>query len=211
LDRLYAENKMDNLSDDWNTDSKTFAYALLRKTANEKDLKQALDQITGQHFKYSKNLQVKESKLTCQPLTKINPGPIINNSPTNTLPLFVYYILGGLVLVILLTSCLNYTSLTVARSVTRSGEIGVRKVIGAFRKDLIIQFLCETTLTVLLSLLLANGLLLILKNAFLHLWINKYLKFDLQFNVYVYAAFVLFSLLISLISGIYPALRFSRS
>ena len=211
LDRLYAENKMDNLSDDWNSDSKTFAYALLRKTANEKDLKQALDQITIQNFKDSKNQQLKESRLTYQPLTKISPGPIINNSPTNTLPLFVYYILGGLVLVILLTSCLNYTSLTVARSVTRSGEIGVRKVIGAFRKDLIIQFLCETTLTVFLSLLLANGLLLILKNAFLHLWINKYLKFDLQFNGYVYAAFVLFSLLISLISGIYPALKFSRS
>ncbi|HEX5026896.1 MAG TPA: ABC transporter permease, partial [Agriterribacter sp.] len=211
LDRLYAENKIENLSGDWISDSRTFAYVLLRKTATEQQLKQALDQITQQHFKDSKNPQVKESRLTFQPLTKINPGPIINNSPTNTLPLFVYYILGGLVLVILLTSCLNYTSLSVARSVTRSGEIGVRKVIGAFRKDLVIQFLCETTLTVFLSLLLANGLLFILKNAFLHLWINRYLKFDLQFNVYVYVAFVLFSLLISLISGIYPALKFSRS
>ncbi|MEO8860290.1 MAG: ABC transporter permease, partial [Ginsengibacter sp.] len=202
LDRLYAENKIEDLSGDWSNDYGTFAYVLLRKTASEKDLKQALDQITLQHFKDNKNPQVKESRLTFQPLTRINPGPIISNSPTNTLPLFVYYILGGLVLVILLTSCLNYTSLSVARSVTRSGEIGLRKVIGAHRKDLIIQFLCETMLTVFLSLLLANGFLFILKNAFLHLWINKYLKFDLHFNVYVYIAFVVFSLLISFISGI---------
>src|SRR5690606_31064909 len=120
--------------------------------------------------------QVKESKLTSQPLTKINPGPLVNNSPTNSLPLFVYYILGGLILVILLTSCLNYTSLSVARSATRHGEIGLRKVIGAYRKDLLIQFLCETMLTVLLSLMLANFFLYILKYAFLHLWINKHLK-----------------------------------
>jgi putative ABC transport system permease protein len=211
LDRLYAENKIENLSDDWNNDSGTFGYVLLKKTAHEKDLKQALDQITLQYFKGSKNQQVKESKLTFQPLTKITPGPVINNSPTNTLPLFVYYILGGLVLVILLTSCLNYTSLCVARSVTRSGEIGLRKVIGAHRKDLIIQFLCETMLTIFLSLLLANCFLFFLKNAFLHLWINQYLKFDLNFNAYVYIAFVIFSLLISFISGIYPALKFSRS
>ncbi|MDP4284480.1 MAG: ABC transporter permease [Bacteroidota bacterium] len=211
LNQLYAQKKIENLSDDWSNDGGTFAYVLLRKTAHEKNLKQALNQITQQHFKDSKNSQIKKSKLTFQPLTKINPGPVVNNSPTNTLPLFVYYILGGLVLVILLTSCLNYTSLSVARSVTRSGEIGLRKVIGAYRKDLIIQFLCETMLTVFLSLLLANCFLLFLKNAFLHLWINKYLKFDLHFNVYVYLAFVIFSLLISFISGIYPALKFSKA
>jgi len=211
LNRLYAEDKIENLSDDWSNDYRTYAYVLLRKTASEKDLKRALDQITLQDFKDNKNQQIKESKLTFQPLMKINPGPIVNNSPTITLPLFVYYILGGLVFVILLSSCLNYTSMSVARSVTRSGEIGLRKVIGAYRKDLIIQFLCETMLTVFLSLLLANCFLLILKNAFLHLWINQYLKFDLYFNVYVYLAFVIFSLLISFISGIYPALKFSKA
>ncbi len=211
LNRLYAENKIENLSDDWNNDSKTYAYVLLKKNASVKNLKQALDQITLQHFKGSKNPGVNESKLTFQPLTKINPGPVVNNAPIDTLPLFVYYILGGLVLVILLTSCLNYASLSVARSITRSGEMGLRKVIGANRKDLVIQLLCETLLTVFLSLLLANCFLLFLKNAFLHLWINKYLKFDLHFNVYVFVAFVIFSLLISLISGIYPALKFSKA
>ena len=211
LDRLYAENRIGNLSNDWSNDYSTFAYVLLKKTATEKDLKNALDQITLQHFKDNKNQELKESKLTFQPLTKINPGPPVNNSPTIQLPLFVYYILGGLVLVILIASCLNYTSLFVARSVTRSGEIGLRKVIGAYRKDLIIQFLCETILTVFGSLLLASCFLLILKNAFLHLWINKYLKFDLHFNIYVYLAFVIFSLLISFISGIYPALKYSKS
>ncbi len=101
--------------------------------------------------------------------------------------------------------------MSVARSVTRSGEIGLRKVIGAYRKDLVLQFLCETMLTVLLSLLLANCFLFFLKKAFLNLWINKHLQFDLDFNMYVYVTFFVFSLLIIFISGIYPALKFSKA
>src|SRR5688572_5996274 len=148
LGRMYKENKIEDLSNDWNTDHKTYGYALLKRTASTNDLTAALDQITLQNFKDSKNQQVRESRLTFQPLTKINPGPVVSNAPTNTLPLFVYYILGGLVLVILFATCLNYLSLSLARSFTRSGEIGLRKIVGAKRKDLIIQFLCETFLTV---------------------------------------------------------------
>jgi putative ABC transport system permease protein len=211
MERLYADNKIENLTGDWSNDSKTFAYVLLSKDASTKDLNSVLSQFTHRVFKDNKNESLRNAWLTFQPLLKINPGPPVNNAPTNHLPLFVYYILGGLVLVILITSCLNYTSLFIARSVTRSGEIGLRKVVGAERKDLIVQFLCETMLTFFLSLLLANFFLLLLKSAFLNLWINRHLKFDLNYNVYVYVSFVLFSLLISLISGFYPAIKFSRS
>lgn len=114
-------------------------------------------------------------------------------------------------MVILLASCLNYVSLTIARSFTRSGEIGLRKVIGAKRKDLIVQFLSETLLTVFLALILANIFLLFLKNAFLSLWINQYLNFDLGFNVYIYIAFFIFSVIICFISGIYPAMKLAKS
>jgi putative ABC transport system permease protein len=71
--------------------------------------------------------------------------------------------------------------------------------------------LSETSITVLFSLVLANFFLLFLKTAFLNLWINKYLNFDLKYNLYVYLAFVGFSLLISFISGIFPALRLSKT
>lgn len=208
---LYKDDKMEDLSYNWKTDDKTYAYVLLNKSAGENDLTRALDQITLQNFKNSTSESVKNSRLTYQALTEITPGPIINNSPSNTLPLFVYYILGGLVLIILLTSCLNYTSLSIARSFTRSGETGLRKVIGAKRKDLILQFLCETMVTVFFSLILANIFLFFLKSAFLHLWINTHLKFELHFNVYVYVAFVVFSLIISFISGISPALKLSKA
>jgi putative ABC transport system permease protein len=207
---IIEESKIENLTNNWENDYQSFAYVLLKKNAHENDLNNALNQFSTQNFRKSTNQQVKESRLTFQRLSEINPGPVVNNSDVITLPLFVYYILGGLVLVILLASCLNYLSLSMARSFTRLGEIGLRKVIGARRKDLIFQFLSETVITVLLSLLLANLFLYFLKEAFLGLWINQYLKFDLNLNLYVYAAFFAFSLMISFISGIYPAMKLSK-
>ncbi|MES2797501.1 MAG: FtsX-like permease family protein [Bacteroidota bacterium] len=224
LDILYKENKksadstlvnfeskIENLSNNWDVDHQAFAYVLLRENANQAELTTVLNYLSTQNFKQSTNEQVKDSKLTFQRLSEINPGPVVNNADVETLPLFVYYILGGLVLVILLASILNYMSLSVARSFTRSGEIGLRKVIGAQRKDLIFQFLSETFITVFLSLFLANLFLVFLKKAFLGLWINQYLKFDLNFNIYIYIAFFIFCFVISFISGIYPALKLSRS
>jgi putative ABC transport system permease protein len=130
LEHLYKENKIEDLAEDWTTDHQAYTYVLLSKTANEKNLNDALAQVS-ENLKLSKYPAIQKSKLAFQSLTKLNPGPVVNNTPTNSLPLFVYYILGGLVLVIMFAACLNYTSLSIARSITRSGEIGLRKVIGA--------------------------------------------------------------------------------
>lgn len=56
------------------------------------------------------------------------------------------YILSGIALFILLIACINFVNLTVARSLKRSKEIGIRKVIGGDRNQLIIQFLGESFL-----------------------------------------------------------------
>jgi len=65
------------------------------------------------------------------------------------------YILSGIAFFILLIACINFVNLTVARSLKRAKEIGVRKVIGGSRKQLIIQFLGESFLLCLCAFVLA--------------------------------------------------------
>ncbi len=65
------------------------------------------------------------------------------------------YLLLGIALLVLLVACVNFANLTTARLVLRSKEVGVRKLIGASRGQLVQQFLCEAILSITLSLMLA--------------------------------------------------------
>ncbi|MEM1134296.1 MAG: ABC transporter permease [Bacteroidota bacterium] len=204
---LSVDEKINDLSENWMHHNSTYTYVLLNNNAYEENLKAALDHLAPLKFGNIENLN--GWKLSPQSLNKITPGPKVNNAPFITLPMFAYYFLIGLALVVMFTACLNYTNLSVARALTRAKEIGVRKVNGAHRKDLIFQFLSESMLTAFLSLILAVGLLFFIKSAFLNLWVNQYLNFDLDANIEVYFIFIALALLIGLIAGIFPAFRLS--
>ncbi|MGD1889137.1 MAG: ABC transporter permease [Cyclobacteriaceae bacterium] len=205
---LYSENKVEDLSNNWAKHWRCYNYVLLREGHDINDLSRALDQIATSKFDDIDYL--KGSEFLAQPLGNITPGPLYGNAPSNSLPNFVYYILSTLAFVIMLSACLNYANLSIARAITRSKEIGVRKVNGAKRENLISQFLSEAMITTLLALVLANILLIGLKKAFLNLWINEHLKFDLHAQWFVYFIFLGFALFIGLIAGLFPALKLSK-
>ena len=208
LQLLYKEDKIDNLSDNWSNYYQSYIYVLLKRNATQDDLEVVLNNITS--IKYANDESLQGSRLIPQSLAKITPGLALGNAPTIRMPVFVYYIFSALALVIMVLACLNYTSLTTARSLTRSKEIGVRKVNGAKRKDLILQFLSESMITALLALTLAYVLLFFVKSAFLGLWINQYLDFDLNIDPGVVLISVQFALMVGFIAGIFPALNLSR-
>ncbi|MEM6842799.1 MAG: ABC transporter permease [Bacteroidota bacterium] len=207
LERLSTEGKINDLSANWAQHSFTYTYVLLNDNAREEGLATALDQLASMKFSHDDNLQ--SSTLIPQSLTNITPGPKVNNAPFITLPIFAYYFLVGLALVVMFTACLNYTNLSIARVLTRAKEIGVRKVNGARRKNLTFQFLSESIITAFLSLIVAFGLLYLIKSAFLNLWVNQYLNFDLKADVEVYLIFIVLAILIGLLAGIFPAFRLS--
>jgi putative ABC transport system permease protein len=210
LGKLYKESRLEDLRDHWGIDHQTYGYVMLKPNVGERELKASLASLTADHLQKNDNENLQKLRYNYQPLPQITPGEATGNGTDSSLPLFAYYILGGLALIVMLASCLNYTSLSVARAITRSSEIGIRKVNGAAKGDLIRQFVSEAFITVFLALILANLFLIFLKKAFLGLWLNQYLHFTLDFNVKVYIAFVIFTLLVGFVAGVYPAIRMSN-
>ncbi|MBV9962631.1 MAG: ABC transporter permease [Parafilimonas sp.] len=118
------------------------------------------------------------------------------------------YILSGIALFILLIACINFVNLTVARSVKRAKEIGIRKVVGGDRRQLIIQFLGESFLLCIIAFVLAIGLVELILPVFNNLS-NKSLALSYLFDVKLIAGYILLFILTALLAGFYPALVLS--
>ena len=118
------------------------------------------------------------------------------------------YILSGIALFILIIACINFITLTVARSVKRAKEIGVRKVVGGDRKQLIIQFLGESFLLCFISFMLAILIVQLILPTFNEL-ANKALSISYLFDIQLVATYILMFFVTVILSGFYPALVLS--
>jgi putative ABC transport system permease protein len=130
------------------------------------------------------------------------------NGLTNASNPMYSYILSGIALFVLLIACINFINLTVARSVKRAKEIGIRKVIGGNRKQLIIQFLGESFLLCTIAFVLAIALVQLLLPLFNELS-NKALALSYLFDAKLIAGYIVLFLITSLLAGFYPALVLS--
>ncbi|MFK7953315.1 MAG: FtsX-like permease family protein [Ekhidna sp.] len=205
---LYKDGLIPDLSLEWDVYFTSYSYVLLKEGVSQSELDEALTELSDRKFAELEGLE--DYIFESQSLMKITPGMLINNEASFRLPIIAYYILSVLALVIMIMACLNYTNLSIARSLSRMKEIGIRKVNGARRQSLISQFLTESIITVMFSLVLAFGILYLVKEAFMNLWANEYLNFELQLTPGVIFICIAFALLIGLIAGIYPALFLSR-
>lgn len=114
------------------------------------------------------------------------------------------YILSGIALFVLLIACINFVNLTVARSVRRAKEVGIRKVIGGNRKQLIIQFLGESFFLCTISFVFAIVLVQLLLPLFNNLS-NKALSLSYLFDAKLVAGYITLYLITGLLAGFYPA------
>lgn len=113
-------------------------------------------------------------------------------------------ILGGIALFILLIACINFINLTLARSLKRAKEIGIRKVVGGARSQIIIQFLGETVVLCLLAFLLATVLVMLLLPVFNSLS-GKSLAFSYLLDARLVLLYFALFLGTSVLAGAYPA------
>ena len=118
------------------------------------------------------------------------------------------YIFTGIALFILLIACFNFTNLSTARSLARAKEVGLRKVVGAGKQQLMRQFLSETILFALIALALAIVIAILILPVFNQLS-DRQLSFNLNNNHSLILLFVLLVLFVGILAGIYPAVILS--
>ena len=118
------------------------------------------------------------------------------------------YILSGIAIFILLIACINFVNLTIARSIKRAKEIGIRKVVGGDRKQLIMQFLGESFILCSIAFISAIFLVLLILPVFNQLS-DKALSLSYLFDIKLVTGYILLFIITSLLAGFYPALILS--
>jgi putative ABC transport system permease protein len=151
-----------------------------------------------------------KANLLLQPLTDIHlakkAGP--DNGLSDGSKSAYSYILTCIAVFILIIACINFINLAVAQSLKRSKEIGIRKVVGGTRRQLIKQFLTESFLVSLIAFVIAIALTLAVLPFFNEL-ANKKLSLSYLSDVSLYAGYFLLLLITSFIAGFYPSLVLS--
>lgn len=118
------------------------------------------------------------------------------------------YIFSAIALFILLIACINFMNLTTARSANRAREVGIRKVLGTERKNLITQFMAESVLIAYLATIVALVIMYFLIPFFNSVSNKSFMITDIFSPLFTIILFML-PLVVGLISGSYPAIYLS--
>lgn len=185
----------------WNS----FAYTTYVLLAKKSDYRQVSKKIAGL-IKTKQEDAI--ATLSLQPLPDIHlhSGNMWGIGGTGDIK--YVYIFTLIAVFILLLACINFMNLTTARASNRAKEVGLRKVVGADRKDLIKQFFSESILFALLSLLIAI-ILVVEALPFYNMLSGKDLGLDIQKNQIIVILLVGITIITGLVSGSYPALFLS--
>jgi putative ABC transport system permease protein len=191
----------------WGNIWMNYIYVVLPEGSNTDDLQAKLDALSAEE---NKALDHTTISLWLQPLYNIALGPDLSNQIGPTMTVLIVWIVSGLAFVVILSACFNYTNLSIARSMRRSREVGIRKVIGALKSHVLGQFIAEAVLIALLALVLAFGIFLILRTQFMGIAPELSNLISLELTPKVIGYFILMAVVVGMMAGFFPALFFSK-
>jgi len=205
----------------WHITNKTwsnlgpYTYLVLDKNADPKKLQAKFRQLVAKYvvpeIQHDMGVSLAEAQKSVNtfifslvPLTDIH---LNSNTKAEIEPngdIQYVYIFSALALFILLLACVNFTNLSTALASKRSREVGIRKVMGSAKKQLIFQFLAESVLLTFFSMLIAYILIFLLLPYFNQV-ANRNISFNFFLSYQSMAAMFLVSLAAGILAGIYPA------
>lgn len=180
-------------------------YVLLRPEAEIETVEAKIQEVVMGYL--AERVNPGEYQVGFQQLTDIHLNPDV---PAGIAPVGnrdYVYILAIISVLVLIIACINYTSLTVGKSIKRSKEVGVRKVMGAFKPTLIQQYLTESLVIAFFAIGLGVGLAYLLLP-----WFNQLaqVQVSLSFEPWHLLLYLSLVLVVGVASGIYPAFVLAR-
>ncbi|MEX1137818.1 MAG: ABC transporter permease [Bacteroidota bacterium] len=200
------------------TSSNGSAYVLVSRESSGQALEGKMKAFVGKYFgetikrwQEGGHLAKKEGAwaMTLQPLTNVHLDQSVGTSPEKEGNPAYSYILGGIAILVLTIACINFVTLAVGRSSGRAKEVGMRKVLGAVRLQLVKQFWGEALLLCILSLGLGLALAELFLPTFSEL-AGTTLKIDISSDTGLLVGLVALLLVVGVAAGSYPALVLSR-
>lgn len=192
---------------DWNTMWSSYAYVLLQENIDMNSFQKGLQTIAD-----SENAKVEQysMQLSYEGLNDIFPGDGKYNQVWTVVPKSNIDSMIVLTLIVIFSACFNYANLSIARSLKRAKEIGVRKVVGAKKGQIFMQFIAESILVSVIALILAFFLFRLIRPEFLSLnyYISRTTTLSLTGNTYLY--FFLFTMLVGFFAGLIPAMVMTK-
>lgn len=195
-------DRWDNYQNDY------YNYFRLREHANIADVEEQLESLNT--LMNERLEDSKEYTMDLQAITDIMFGELYIIDMLQVHSETTLWVLTSLIIILIALASFNYTNLSVARALQRSKEIGIRKIVGSNRRQIIGQFITETCIFSFSALLIGLFAYQLLVPRF-----NGYIdEFAALFNPHLdmslLICFAVFSLLVGLLAGIFPALHFSR-
>jgi putative ABC transport system permease protein len=196
--------------DNWGAASSSLqCYIQLKPTTTEAEFEK---KIKGWHQKYFTGREEEDGKrrtYLLQPLSDIHFNTNYFNFSERSISKLTLLTLAFIGIVLLLTACINFINLNTVLIINRAREAGIRKVMGSSRLQLVLQFLGETMMITLLSLIISTGLV---ELAVIHITpeLGYTVSFDPLSDNTTLLFLVLLPVVVTLLSGLYPGLTLSR-
>ncbi len=185
-----------------------WSYFRLRPDADREALAEKVHRMSANYIGQQETGSGYRMEHYLQPLRDIHLHSNLRNEIQANNRYIYVYIFGIIAAIILLIACINFMNLATSRSLERAREVGLRKVIGAGRVQLAIQFLGESLILASVAAVLALGLVEVLLPHF-----NNLTARNLEFDIFENGSFVLvlsfITVLVGLLAGSYPAVFLS--
>jgi putative ABC transport system permease protein len=185
-----------------------YTYVKLHKETSIERMSERLPAFMEEKINYKYREYGLVLSLIFEPLEKIHLYSEVSGPLKTRGDLEKIYTLSSIALFILLIACINFINLSTARSIKRAKEVGVRKVVGATKSKLILQFLGESFILSFISLLLALIIIEIFQPVFNSL-VYSNLSLYHQSNVKIFLGLIIIAGLTGLAAGSFPAFYIS--